>query len=111
MREFDHAFERYSIAIRNQTFQAAYDMADADFRTVTSYPQFASIHRAMNDKFGRLGAVKRTSQIFEGRGTPTDWFARTDATLQFERGTVKFGYWFHASSGKWMLRGFDRSSD
>ena len=93
MRQFDHAFQRYSSSLRNEAFQDAYDMADADFKAATSYAEFARIHQAMNNKFGRLRAVKTSNEVVEGRGKPFTWFAATDATLQFERGTIKFRYW------------------
>jgi hypothetical protein len=108
-REFNRAFEAYSTAIRNGSFQSAYDMADAEFKAATSYSAFTQIHKSLIGQFGELSGVKQESAVVEGRGTPTDWFAISNATLQFQHGAVEFKYSFHLSDGAWKLHGFERA--
>jgi hypothetical protein len=107
-REFNRAFQAYSLNLRSGNLEAAYSLADPDFKAATSYADFLQIHRSLVDKFGELAAVTQQSAVVEGQGSPADWLAVTKARLQFQRGAVEFKYSFHFTDGTWKLHGFER---
>jgi hypothetical protein len=47
--------------------------------------------------------------VVQGTGTPTDWWAETDATFDFSHGRAVFRIWFHKEDGRWQLYTFRRT--
>jgi hypothetical protein len=103
---FEQSFENYSSALLGKDFKSAYDGADPDFKTTTSYTEFLAIHQSLIHRFGDLKTIKHTRTIVEGKGKPIQWLASTDATLQFAGGSARFRYSFRESVGDWRLLGF-----
>lgn len=109
MREFNRAFDGYATAIQRGSFPSAYSMADAEFKRVTPYSEFEHIHRSFLRDYGELVAVTKGRSVVEGRMSPPQEVAVTNAILKYQHGTVRLKYSFRVSNGTWRLLGFERT--
>ena len=110
-RALDLFFTQYSSAINNKSYQIAYEMADNEFKNITSFSEFVNIYQSINEKYGDPIDLERGRTIVEGTGTPMEWYASMDLKIKFKSDTLNIRYWFHVIDENWKLHGFEKLNE
>jgi len=102
----EQTFNTYSKALVDNKLEQAYGYCGTEFQRATPFSDFVAIQQTLQTRFGTLKAIRQTSMVVKVQRSPHLEIASVQASLEYQRETLKILYELHFENGRWAIFGF-----
>ena len=103
--DVDRSFNELSNALISKNYEQAYNMTGDSFRSTTESATFTSYFSDFEKKFGKLISIERINDNISKSGVSSNWIARIESDLHFEKNDIEVLFEYHLENDKWVIFG------